>query len=64
MTGCGRCSSPRTPGHGADVGGSLAHAAHLGRRFVGSLSSRPPDAAEERWAEDQLLPSEVELWRR
>jgi hypothetical protein len=45
------------------VGGSLAHAAHLGRRFVGSLSSRPPNAAEERWAQDQLLPSEVELWR-
>ena len=45
------------------MGGSLAHAAHLGRRFVGSLSRRPPDAADERWAEDQLLPSEAELWR-
>ena len=44
------------------MGGSLAHAAHLGRRFVGSLSSRPPDAADERWAQDQLLPSEVDLW--
>jgi hypothetical protein len=46
------------------VGERLAHAGHLGRRFVGSLSSRPPDPAEEAWAESQLLPGEVELWRR
>mgnify|MGYP001140998844 CR=1 FL=1 len=36
---------------------------HLVRRFAGSLSPRPPPAAEARWAEDQLLPGEVELWR-
>jgi len=46
------------------VGGRLAHARHLGRRFVGSLSSRPPDLADEAWAESQLLSAEVALWRR
>lgn len=37
---------------------------HLAARFVWSLSGRPPAVAEEVWAEDQLLPGEVALWRR
>jgi hypothetical protein len=37
---------------------------HLARRFTGSLSSRSPDLTQEAWAESQLLPSEVDLWRR
>ena len=35
---------------------------HLVRRFAGSLSSQPPDPAEEAWAESCLLPSEADLW--
>ncbi len=37
---------------------------HLALRFFGSLSGRPPDVAHEVWAEDHLLPGEVELWRQ
>jgi hypothetical protein len=37
---------------------------HLARRFVGSLRPGGPSAASETWAREQLLPSEVELWRR
>jgi hypothetical protein len=37
---------------------------HLVRRFFGSLSRRPPAAADEAWAEAQLLPSEIRVWRR
>ena len=37
---------------------------HLAARFFTSLSGRPPDAADEAWAEDHLLPGEVALWRR
>jgi hypothetical protein len=37
---------------------------HLGRRFVTSLSRRPPDERDEAWAEQWLLPSEVELWQK
>ena len=37
---------------------------HLAARFFGSLSSRPPELTEEQWAESQLLPGELELWRR
>ena len=42
----------------------VRHLGHLARRFAGSLSSRAPGVADEGWAESQLLPSEVELWRR
>jgi hypothetical protein len=42
----------------------LAHAGHLARRFIGSLSRRPPSAGDEAWAESLLLPVEVPLWRR
>ncbi|MEY2421290.1 MAG: hypothetical protein QOI95_1357 [Acidimicrobiaceae bacterium] len=37
---------------------------HLARRFFGSLRPGGPRAAEDEWARAQLLPSEVELWRR
>jgi putative nucleotidyltransferase with HDIG domain len=37
---------------------------HLVRRFAGSLSRREPAAADVAWAESQLLPSELDLWRR
>ncbi len=37
---------------------------HLALRLVTSLSSRPPDVAEEVWAESHLLAGEVALWRR
>ncbi len=37
---------------------------HLALRFFGSLSGRPPEPAEEVWAEDHLLTGEVTLWRR
>jgi hypothetical protein len=37
---------------------------HLARRFVTSLSRRPPGPADEAWAEGWLLPGEVDLWRR
>lgn len=37
---------------------------HLAMRFFTSLSNRPPDASEENWAESQLRPGEIALWRR
>lgn len=37
---------------------------HLALRFVTSLSNRPPDVADEVWAESHLLTGEVALWRR
>lgn len=37
---------------------------HLARRFFTSLSPRPPAADDTAWAESQLRPAEVELWRR
>ena len=37
---------------------------HLAARFFGSLSSEPPEPAEDAWAESQLLPGEVALWRQ
>ena len=36
---------------------------HLALRFVTSLSNRPPDVAEDMWAESNLLTGEVGLWR-
>ncbi len=35
---------------------------HLARRFVGSLSRRPPSTADNTWATAQLLPAEREIW--
>lgn len=37
---------------------------HLARRFFSSMSSSPPSDDDAEWAEAQLLPTEVELWRR
>src|SRR5687768_99104 len=39
-------------------------AAHLITRFFGSLRPGPPGSADASWAEEQLLSTEVELWRR
>jgi hypothetical protein len=40
------------------------HLRHNVRRFFGSLRPGPPPAAEREWAEAQLSPTEVELWRQ
>jgi len=37
---------------------------HLAARLLTSLSNRPPEVAEEVWAESSLLPGEVILWRQ
>lgn len=37
---------------------------HLARRFVGSLRPGGPSGTDEAWAESQLLPGELALWRR
>lgn len=37
---------------------------HLAARFFTSLPSGPPDPADERWAEANLLPGERGLWRQ
>ena len=37
---------------------------HLAARFFTSLSSAPPDPAEEAWAMSMLLPGEQALWVR
>lgn len=37
---------------------------HLARRFLGSLSRRPPLAPDAAWAVGQLLPGEAEVWER
>jgi len=37
---------------------------HLARRFVLSLSRRPPSAADEEWARSFLSPWERDLWNR
>lgn len=37
---------------------------HLVARFFVSLDTRPPDVADEVWAESHLLPGEIGLWRR
>ncbi len=43
---------------------ALGQAQHLARRFVGSLSRRPPAPADEAWVRARLLPGERELWAR
>ena len=37
---------------------------HLARRFVGSLSRRPPSPADVAWVESMLTAGECDLWRR
>jgi hypothetical protein len=40
-----------------------SHAAHLVRRFAGSLSAREISWDDERWVRASLLPGELDLWR-
>ena len=42
----------------------MARSGHLVSRFFGSLWPGGPRADQTRWAESQLLDTEVELWRR
>ena len=42
----------------------MSELAHLARRFVGSLSRRPPGVDDARWAESFLLPIEAAMWRK
>lgn len=42
----------------------MTSAVHLVRRFVTSLSRKPPSTGDSDWAEGQLLPAEAELWAR
>jgi hypothetical protein len=37
---------------------------HLTKRFLGSLSRRPPAPDDEQWAESFMARSEIALWRR
>ena len=39
-------------------------AGHLVKRFLGSVVPRNPRPVDAAWAEAQLLPGELELWRR
>ena len=42
----------------------MSNLGHLARRWVGSLSPRPPDPADAAWAESYLRPGELALWRQ
>ena len=42
----------------------MAAPLHLARRFLGAVRPGGPTAAQDAWAEGQLLPGEVALWRR
>jgi hypothetical protein len=42
----------------------MSNIAHLGRRFVTSLSRREPDVADTAWVNSHLLDGERALWRR
>ncbi len=42
----------------------MAGAAHLTRRFLGSLRPGGPSPADQAWADGLLTPSELRLWRR
>ena len=41
----------------------MSRLSHLVRRFFGSLRPGGPSAAEQTWAESQLLPGERTIWR-
>jgi len=45
-------------------GGGFGSWRHLSGRFFGALAPRGPAPADERWALDQLLRGEQDLWRR
>ena len=40
----------------------MRHVQHLARRFLGSISSAPPPAADDAWAVRQLSATEASLW--
>ncbi|MGQ0433878.1 MAG: HD domain-containing protein [Microthrixaceae bacterium] len=42
----------------------MGDAAHLARRFFGSLRPGGPSAADQAWVDAQLLPAEQRLWAR
>jgi hypothetical protein len=42
----------------------VARATHLAKRFFGSLVPRGPSKVDAEWAEAQLSPAELELWRQ
>jgi hypothetical protein len=42
----------------------MSRVRHLVKRFVGSLSRRPPAGADDSWATGWMAPWEVDLWRR
>ncbi|MGH1490862.1 MAG: hypothetical protein ACRBK7_15970 [Acidimicrobiales bacterium] len=51
----------------AAAGGSRAaigNTLHLVKRFFGAIKPGAPDEVDERWAIDQLLPGEVDIWTR
>lgn len=57
----GRLPQRPPAGEGVVIVGELAH---LARRFVGSLSRRPPSASDEQWAAAWLSAGEQALWER
>jgi len=42
----------------------MAGAAHLVKRFLGSVLPLGPAACDQEWAKAQLLPGEVEVWQK
>ena len=42
----------------------MSSVAHLAKRFVGSLSRRPPAPVDDTWAKGWMTPWEIALWRR
>jgi hypothetical protein len=42
----------------------VARLTHLVKRFFGSMVPRGPGAPDAEWAESQMVPGEIELWRR
>ncbi len=46
------------------IGSSVRTGSHLVRRFIGSLSSRPPEQSDEEWAVAMLTVGELGIWQR
>ena len=42
----------------------MGEAGHLAKRFAGSLLPAGPRSVDAAWAQDQLLPAEIDLWQR
>lgn len=58
------CTAPPIHAPSVAEGLSVARLDHLARRWATSLSRREPQAADTSWAESQLLPGELQLWRQ